>query len=345
MKKIIKFAILSLPGANNLANFIYSKREKAKLWLGSYVHDCRTDQKYMGWNRNRENAYWSISSELIFQYHKLEKGLCLPIESRRFFGVDAARETINLLDEWTKHKYDTKNPIYKAAIETLKAWKNRIKNSPNNKNNTDYIFEKIERFSQLSTNDEKYLTPIQYKTSNSSSFREFQELMICRRSVRNFESTIIDFNTIETCVKTAQLSPSACNRQPWHIHFYEDPALIKSMLSLQNGNTGFGHTVPLLAIITTDLYSFFDASERIEPILDGGLFLMSFILALQSLGLSSCCLNWCVLPDKDIKAHEIGKIPPNEKILTFLAIGYPKSETIVPLSARRSLDDVIRRHS
>jgi hypothetical protein len=85
------------------------------------------------------------------------------------------------------------------------------------------------------------------------------------------------------------------------------------MLKLQNGNTGFGHTIPLLALVTADLGAFFDSSERIEPALDGGLFLMSFLLALESQGLASCCLNFCVGPQTDKMAHRIGNIPEQEK--------------------------------
>jgi hypothetical protein len=40
-------------------------------------------------------------------------------------------------------------------------------------------------------------------------------------------------------------------------------------------------------------------ASGIEPALDGGLFLMSFLLALESQGLASCCLNFCVGPQTD----------------------------------------------
>jgi nitroreductase len=116
------------------------------------------------------------------------------------------------------------------------------------------------------------------------------------------------------------------------------------MLKLQNGNRGFGHTIPMLAVVCCDMGAFFDSTERNEPPLDGGLFLMSFLLALQSLGLATCCLNWCVDPRVDQQGHQVGNIPQNEKILTFLAIGYAADDTVVPLSARRPLSDLIVAH-
>jgi nitroreductase len=71
---------------------------------------------------------------------------------------------------------------------------------------------------------------------------------------------------------------------------------------------------------------------------------MSFILALQSQGLASCCLNWCVPPETDRKGHAAGSIPANEKILTYLAIGYANEGHLVPLSARRPMSDVAFWH-
>ena len=68
---------------------------------------------------------------------------------------------------------------------------------------------------------------------------------------------------------------------------------------------------------------------------------MSLLLALQSLGLSSCCLFWCVEPDV-MRADTARAAFPAEKILT-LAIGYAADDTVVPLSAPAD-HDVIRKH-
>jgi nitroreductase len=149
---------------------------------------------------------------------------------------------------------------------------------------------------------------------------------------------------IEQSISAAQLSPSACNRQPWVVHIYRDPAMIKQLLALQNGNAGFGHRLSTLLVVTADSTSFFDASERNQAFVDAGLFTMSLILALQSRGLGSCCLNWCVTPDTDEEAHELGGIPRSHRIIMYLAVGYPEPQGLVPRSPRRALDSVICVH-
>src|SRR3546814_1994141 len=71
-----------------------------------------------------------------------------------------------------------------------------------------------------------------------------------------------------------------------------DLEIIDRALSLQNGNRGFGHEIPCLLILCTDLSAFDTAGERYQHWIDGGMFSMSLVWALHALGYSSCCLNW-----------------------------------------------------
>lgn len=324
------------------------RRSFFSLWftrrlLGAYIFDARMAHRHLRWGRS-PGAYWSLSSELFFYFHKLEKGLCLPADSRRFFGEDAVRQTCRLLKEWVANHHDLSSPVFKAAIEALRSWRMQFIDASLASEASISLVSEVDNLLYSFEVDKDFGTPVPHQPVELSAAANFDALMQRRRSVRDFECESIDFELVERAVGVAQLSPSACNRQPWHLHFYEDASAIRQLLLLQNGNSGFSHVIPLLAVVTADMNSFFDASERVEPALDGGLFLMSFLLALQSVGLSSCCLNWCVMPDIDRRAHVIGRIPENEKILTFLAIGRAREGAVVPLSARRSVSDVIRRH-
>lgn len=344
MKRAIKRVLFAVPGAESSLRALKTWWRTTRTGITSHAYDYRTNTRYLTWAR-KPGTYWPLSSELIFQYHKLEKGLCLPPETRRFYGAEAARETCRLLREWSQGTAGKDAPIYRAATETLRAWRKRFDETPPAPGQHDDLVREIDALLATMPQDMARHTPIANRAAAADALDHFHNLMLSRRSTRDFDGRPVDFALVEKAVTTAQLSPSACNRQPWHLHFYDDPTAISAMLTLQNGNAGFGQTVPLLAVMTSDLSSFFDASERTEPALDGGLFLMSFLLALQAQGLSTCCLNWCVLPDKDRRAHVIGQIPASEKILTFLAIGKAQERAVVPLSARRSIADVIRRHS
>lgn len=308
----------------------------------AYRADIRNDRAHIGWYPPKPQ-YWKLSSELIFWHHKLEKGLCLPPGARPFFGDKPARITVRLLQRWKNSGFTVEAPVYQGALATLEAYRDRMASLDNPQARP--LIELIKPW--LADRDDptgNYTTPIPGTTAPEGSFEALRTLAISRRSTRDYTDQKVDPELVDRAAQLAQLSPSACNRQPWKVHLYDDPAMIEKMMALQNGNRGFGHTVPLLAVITADLGTFFDASERMEPVLDGGLFLMSFILGLQAQGLASCCLNWCVKPEIDVKGHQTGNIPSEEKILTYLAIGHPRPDCMVPRSPRRPLSDVLYRH-
>lgn len=304
-------------------------------------YDFGLVRAHMGWDKG-ERTYWRLSSELIYQYHKLEKGLALPLASRRAFGLDPLRETLRLLGEWRESGLPRTAKVYRAAIGVLESYRIRLaEDGP--QGDLAEAATKLDNILAAEVSDAAMATPIP-AARGGCDFEDFFALCRNRRSTRDFDGEPVDFALVERAVAAAQLSPSACNRQPWHLHFYDRREDIDALLALQNGNAGFGHAVPLLAILTSDLSGFFDATERHEPALDGGLFLMSLILALQAQGLTTCCLNWCVTPALDRRCHELAGIDANERILTYLAIGHAAPGASVARSARRPLGDVIRHH-
>ena len=285
-----------------------------------------------------------ISAELLFQYHKLEKGLVMP-GPKRLFGLAPARATMALIRKWqNKDAVDDKDSIYLGAVGTLQCYYDRIVEHNLDENNI--ITDELKAF--LVTFDcerSRYATPrkLTHLDMIETNYSEqFSSLMNARRSVRTFTDEPVSNDLLESVVRISQLSPSACNRQPVKVTIVSDPVLKQKLLSHQNGNAGFGHLAPHVAVIMTDASCFFGATERHEPYVDGGLFSMSFILALKSHNISSCCLNWCVKPKTDKAAHKLLALDQSLRIIMLIAIGYAPSETSVPRSPRRDLEDVLR---
>lgn len=342
MKSMVKSILSSNKTLEKVSRGTWRATRQTIMATKCAMYDFNVTLKQLNWSRGPSD-YWTLSSQLIFQYHKLEKGLCLP-GPKRFFGFDAAQATCTLMQEWSAAGFNLDHPVYLAAAETLRAYRARLDVTPPPEALRNGLISRIgDILGQVPVTAESS-TPIIPQPVPAGAFEALEALAHARRSVRSFDGEPVDFSLVEKALKIAQLSPSACNRQSVRIHFYDEPKAIAQMLALQNGNRGFSETIPLLAVVTADATTFFDASERIEPALDGGLFLMSFILALQSEGLSSCCLNWCVMPDRDRQGHAVGGIPENHLILTFLAIGHAAPQSIVPRSARRPLADVAVRH-
>ena len=311
--------------------------------LRYYLYDISQNYKAMHWSvANTRRSI--ISSELLFQYHKLEKGLVMP-GPKRMFGLAPARATMALINKWQKTEVvNEKDSIYRGAIGTLQSYYDRIValNLDTNNAITDELKDFLSRYNcERST----YNTPCeltQLGNTETNYSEKFSLLMNARRSVRTFSDNRVAIETLENVVRISQLSPSACNRQPVKVTIVSDPEIKKKLLSHQNGNAGFGHLAPHIAVISTDASCFFGATERHEPYIDGGLFSMSFILALKSHNISSCCLNWCVKPKTDKAVHKLLELDSSLRIIMLIAIGYAPEETAVPRSPRRDLDDVSR---
>ncbi|SMD20164.1 nitroreductase family protein [Rhizobium sp. RU36D] len=318
-------------------------KRRIRAWhiaLALFRHDLVRSVQLNDWY-SAPLSYGARSAQLLFWFHKLEKGLSINPQNPRFFGAEAASETCSKLRSWREEGLSLRDPVYLGAIEALRSYRTRLSITPPSSDLADSLIADIDAVLDGAATTESLRTPIKYHAgSDEVDIQTLEKLQIRRRSVRDFESTPVRIEIVERALASAILSPSACNRQPWRMHFYARREDIDGLLAFQNGNRGFGHTVPLLAVVAFDASSFFDATERSEGFLDTGLFLMSFLLALEAQGLSSCCLNWCVTPQTDMSARKIAKIPDSHTIVTLLAIGVAAGDAVVPASPRRSINDI-----
>ncbi|WP_052185419.1 nitroreductase family protein [Halopseudomonas pelagia] len=160
-----------------------------------------------------------------------------------------------------------------------------------------------------------------------------------RVSVRDFSSEAVAKEDIEKALLLALNTPSVCNRQATFVYCLNARSDIDTALLLQNGNRGFGHEIPCLLILCADLSAFDTAGERYQHWIDGGMFSMSIIWALHSLGLSSCCLNWSKGPGDDLKLRKLIDIKDEHTVLMMLAVGVARENVKVCYSARKTVTD------
>ncbi len=315
---------------------------KRMVLLRFFVYDIRHSYRSMFWESNL-TVRRTLSAEMLFQYHKLEKGLVMP-GPRRLFGVEPASRVAELVARWEDCQHPTSDPIYRGALETLHCYADHVERYGLDSSGRILPVLKV-FFQSRSARTHELSTPCALPASKLDGghepFAAFRQLAESRRSVRGFKTSKIDPEIISRAVSVAQLSPSACNRQPCRLYVVSDADRCKLLLSYQNGNRGFGHTAPHVGILTSDESCFFDASERHEPYIDGGLFAMSLLLAFRAQGIGSCCLNWCVAPANDLAIHALFDIPESERIVMLLAFGYPEEACCVPRSPRRMLSEVL----
>ena len=173
----------------------------------------------------------------------------------------------------------------------------------------------------------------------------FREVVFRRHSVRTFTDEEVPDGVVEDCVRLAQCSPSACNRQAVRVHVYSVKRDIEAILQRQNGNQGFGGGVNKLVLLTYDSRAILSSSERNLPYLDAGLFAMTFLYALESKNVASCCLNLSNYWFRDLALRRVCGIPVWERPILLIAIGHPPPSYHVPVSARPRAKTILQFHN
>lgn len=161
-----------------------------------------------------------------------------------------------------------------------------------------------------------------------------------RHSVRDYSDRPVDEELLREAAELAASSPSVCNRSPWIVRFFygEDA---HHALRYQHGNSGFGSSVPAVAVISVELGYFAGSGERNQAFIEGGIFACSLMWALHGLGLDSCMLNLShPTPDADRLRDALG-MPRSEVPIMMIAIGYGREGRRVSRSSRRSVDKII----
>ena len=188
------------------------------------------------------------------------------------------------------------------------------------------------------------LSPYQRDIARAAPVR-YEDLLTLaerRRSVRWFEQREVPRELILQATEVASLSPSACNRQPFEFRVFDDPESVQRVAEIPMGTRGWVHNIPTFVVIVGTLSAFFDERDRHLIYTDGCLAAMSFLLALETLGLSSCCVNWPDIAEREHRMAEVLGLGPDERPVMCVAVGYPDPAGLVPFSQKRAADQLAR---
>lgn len=186
---------------------------------------------------------------------------------------------------------------------------------------------------------EESLIPYQrdLNTPPSVSFVELMTLAVRRRSVRWFLQKPVPREIIDRAVEVGAQAPSACNRQPFQFRILDDPELVQEAITIPFGLVGYGHNVPCLVVLVGNQGNYFDERDRHLIYIDGSLAAMGFLLALETQGVSTCCVNWPEIASNDKKMAALLNLTPDERPVMLIALGYPDPEGMVARSTKKSL--------
>lgn len=166
---------------------------------------------------------------------------------------------------------------------------------------------------------------------------DFLAFARARHSIRQYAPEPVPAEAIERAALAAQQSPSSCNRQTCRIHLWTERDAIARVCALQSGNRGFGHELGGIAVLWTDLRDWTEAGERTNGLVDGGMFAMSFMLALHAEGLGTVPLNWSEEPAQDLALRRLANLPESAQVVVMVGFGVLPERLRVPVSQRRPL--------
>ncbi|MDA6709794.1 hypothetical protein OSL02_26220, partial [Escherichia coli] len=78
---------------------------------------------------------------------------------------------------------------------------------------------------------------------------------------------------------------------PYEYRIFDDPELVKVVADIPFGAGGYSHQIPTIAVVIGKLDSYFSPRDRHAIYVDGSLSAMTFMYALDTLGVSSCVIN------------------------------------------------------
>lgn len=172
----------------------------------------------------------------------------------------------------------------------------------------------------------------------------YDELMVLfrrRRSVRWYQDKPVSNELIEQAVRAAALAPSACNRQPFRFYVSNGKDKAAEVAKCAGGTAGFHDNLPCVIAVVGDLGCYPEARDRHVVYIDGSLAAMQLMLALESLGLSSCSINW---PDVEERERQLAKIlglAYQERTVMLLAVGYADPTGGIPYSDKKTEQDLV----
>jgi nitroreductase len=309
----------------------------------NYYYDF---SRFMTWSsvRMQEDQQKQLQTLITIEYHRLEKGLSL-YAPRVGFGLESVKNLLSHLQSYRARFLIDEN--WMTALNVLCAYFDF--NQAHRDDNSELYHQVLALQEGAAPTLRKWERGGTKLVSRQAIHRvaklDLTPFFESRYSVRQFTDEQVNIQLIEQAMRMAQKTPSVCNRQTCKVHVYSQKNDKRQILELQNGNRGFGHLASHVLLVTSDLTGFVSAGERNQCWIDGGMFSMSLVYALHSLGLGTCCLNMSIERQVDKELRRIIHLNEAETIIMMIAVGHLPEQFRVAQSVRRKLEDILFIHT
>lgn len=339
IKKIIKELLLFL--SNQAIKLLLRHKKGGSIYylLFSSQFDSETRAVLMGTLEHKNNQQIRSAVGLRRNIHRIEKGLVM--EPRRdVFGSKYIEETINHLLHYKNNTLASQNTLTWAEDILNEYFKSIKKHTTETK-------KALESFKNMKPQKTEKGGKIPYRSDQRKTsqidYDTFKELCEQRRSTRWFKNKDVDENEIQKAIEAASLAPSACNRQPYKFYITTHQSKASTISKLAMGTRGFYENIPCLIAVTGDLSFYPYERDRHLIYIDSSLASMQLMLALETLGLSSCPINWPEIEERDEKLKKALHLEHHEKVIMLIAVGYAKNSGGIPYSEKKESNELIKK--
>ena len=264
--------------------------------------------------------------------HRLEKGLIMQ-PRRPVFAEDYIAETVACYQKCLASEELCRDEL-KWASDVLHSYFDVCQDTP-------VIAEAREKFTRLTHKiDDSQAASLPYAVTERPladiTPDQLLTLFRQRRSIRWFEPQAVNPELIRQAVDMASLAPSACNRQPFEFQLTTNPERATKLAKIAIGTAGFADNIPALIAVVGDLSAYPAERDRHVIYIDAALAAMQLMLALETLGLSSCPLNWPDIESCERRLAEQLALPYHQRPVMLIAVGHAKADGYIPYSQKKN---------
>ncbi len=282
----------------------------------------------------------TLQAYIIRLYHGIEVGLSYP-DPKPGFGMKTVKRLLNELEKFEK-KFGF-DYYAKIALNVL------FQYVEFNKQLGLEITELNDRLKRLESKVPETLKKDKrggYERLNRGNIfdpvkTDFESVIRTRHSFRQYTSKPVEIELLERAVKLAMRSPSACNRQQARVFVLDDKKVRDKVLKVQNNQRGWRDQPDRILLVTSSVEYYGQSRERYAAYIDGGLFAMSLVWALHSLGIGTCCLNLNLDKRGIKKLKKSAGLSQSDVPIMLIAAGQLPELNNVAVSTRRDVNEVL----
>jgi nitroreductase len=161
------------------------------------------------------------------------------------------------------------------------------------------------------------------------------EAVQTRRSIRKYQDRAVEQEKLAKILEAARLSPSACNKQPWHFIVVSEKVARQSLLPAYRNEWFVNAPVIIAACVSPDeAWVRWDGEAFWH--MDSAIAVQDMILVARELGLGTCWVG--AFDEKKVK--EALGIPADIKVVALFPLGYP-AEAKGVVTERKPLEEIV----